>query len=242
LTTITAPVDVEFRSDITVQLHTAVANDLTVVHAARVSTLGEQAETRANPERDQGLINYLMRSRHGSPFEHSLMTFRVHAPIVVWREQMRHRMASYNEESARYRVLGPVFYLPARDRNLVQVGKPGHYQFVPGTDEQYELVVDAIRTVGTIAYGKYQAQLAGGIAPEVARMVLPVNTYSSAYVTMNARALMNFLSLRTTSPDARYPSSPLHEIEMVAEQFEQHFAQLMPWTHAAFVRHGRVAP
>jgi thymidylate synthase (FAD) len=170
------------------------------------------------------------------------MTFRVHAPIVVWREQMRHRMASYNEESARYRVLGPVFYLPARDRNLVQVGKPGHYQFVPGTDEQYELVVDAIRTVGTIAYGRYQAQLAGGIAPEVARMVLPVNTYSSAYVTMNARSLMNFLSLRTTSPDARYPSSPLHEIEMVAEQFEQHFAQLMPWTHAAFVRHGRVAP
>ncbi|WP_204268146.1 FAD-dependent thymidylate synthase, partial [Escherichia coli] len=68
--------------------------------------------------RDRGLINYLMRDRHGSPFEHNSMTFYVQAPIFVFREFMRHRIASYNEESGRYRELRPVFYVPARERNL----------------------------------------------------------------------------------------------------------------------------
>ena len=80
------------------------------------------------------------------------------------------------------------------------------------------------------------------IAREVARMVLPVTIYSSAYVTMNARALMNFLSLRKKSDDATYPSYPQREIEMVAEAYEEHFARLMPITHEAFVASGRVAP
>ena len=154
-------------------------------------------ESRAEDEkRDKGLINYLMRDRHGSPFEHNSMTFYVQAPIFVFREFMRHRIASYNEESARYRELNPVFYVPAPDRNLIQVGKPGAYDFVPGTAEQAALTREATIHAVTVAYQEYERMLEAGIAREVARGVLPVATYSSMYVTMNARSLMNFLSLQ----------------------------------------------
>jgi thymidylate synthase (FAD) len=81
-----------------------------------------------------------------------------------------------------------------------------------------------------------------GVAREVARGVLPVTIYSSAYVTMNARALMNFLSLRQNVEGQRFPSFPQREIEMVAEKYESIFQELMPITHAAFVQNGRVAP
>jgi len=73
-------------------------------------------------------------------------------------------------------------------------------------------------------------------------MVLPVSIYSSAYVTLNARSLMNFLSLRLKSHDSRYPSYPQREIEMVAEHYEEAWSRLMPITHASFVANGRVAP
>lgn len=121
--------EIIFRSDVTVELVRASAADSDVLFAARVSTQGEQtlesaaAATDASEDekRSKGLINYLMRDRHGSPFEHNSMTFYVQAPIFVFREFMRHRIASYNEESGRYRELNPVFYVPAPERNLIQV-------------------------------------------------------------------------------------------------------------------------
>jgi thymidylate synthase (FAD) len=105
---------IQFRSDMTVELVRASAHDSDVLFAARVSTQGEKTlEAAASgveaSDRDRGLINYLMRDRHGSPFEHNSMTFYVQAPIFVFREFMRHRIASYNEESGRYRELRPVF-------------------------------------------------------------------------------------------------------------------------------------
>ncbi len=84
--------------------------------------------------------------------------------------------------------------------------------------------------------------LEAGIAREVARMVLPVSIYSSAYVTLNARSLMNFLSLRRKVEGSHFPSYPQREIEMVAERYEEEWSRLMPITHATFVRNGRVAP
>jgi thymidylate synthase (FAD) len=84
--------------------------------------------------------------------------------------------------------------------------------------------------------------LAAGVAREVARGVLPVATYSSMYVTLNARSLMNFLSLRTKREGSTFPSFPQREIEMVAEKMEDLWAPLMPITHAAFCDAGRVAP
>lgn len=236
--------EVTFRSDVTVELVRSSASDADVVFAARVSTKGEQSLDDVNTDagRSAGLINYLMRDRHGSPFEHTSFTFFVHAPIFVWREHMRHRIASYNEESGRYRELDPVFYLPGPERKLVQQGKPGAYVFVPGTTEQHQLVNEQVRASCAQSYAAYQAMLDGGVAREVARMVLPVTIYSSAYVTMNARALMNFLSLRTKFEDSFFSSFPQREIEMVAEKYEEEFARLMPLTHDAFKSNGRVAP
>ena len=124
------------------------------------------------------------------------MTFFVSAPIFVFREFMRHRIASYNEESGRYRELRPVFYIPSAERKLIQVGKTGAYTFVDGTKEQFDVTVAAMKDAYVIAYDSYQKMLEAGVAREVARVVLPVATYSSMYVSMNARALMNFLSLR----------------------------------------------
>jgi thymidylate synthase (FAD) len=237
--------DIIFRSDVTVELVRSTANDRDVLFAARVSTQGEQSldgnEADAT-DRDKGLINYLMRDRHGSPFEHNSMTFYVQAPIFVFREFMRHRIASYNEESGRYRELRPVFYVPGADRNLVQVGKTGSYEFTPGTPEQTQLVDTEVRAVCTEAYASYQRMLDAGVAREVARMVLPVTIYSSMYVTMNARSLMNFLSLRTMREGTHFPSFPQREIEMVAEKMEQFWVDLMPMTSASFNANGRVAP
>jgi thymidylate synthase (FAD) len=239
----TAP-DIEFRSDMTVELVKHSASDADVVFAARVSTKGEASldEVESDATGSSGLINYLMRDRHGSPFEHNSLTFFVSAPIFVFREFMRHRIASYNEESGRYRELRPVFYVPAPDRRLVQEGKPGAYVFVEGSAEQHRLVDRLVRESCTQAYDAYQQMLAAGVAREVARIVLPVTTYSSMYVTMNARALMNFLSLRTKRDNSRNPSYPQREIEMVADAMEIEWAALMPLTHAAFEAHGRVAP
>jgi thymidylate synthase (FAD) len=236
--------DVRFRSDVTVELVKSSASDGDVLFAARVSTAGEQSldQVGADAERSAGLINYLMRDRHGSPFEHNSFTFFVSAPIFVFREFMRHRTFSYNEESGRYRRLEPVFYVPGPDRKLVQQGKPGRYVFVDGTPEQHKLVDEATRNVCTSAYRAYLEMLEAGIAREVARGVLPVSIYSSMYATCNARALMHFLSLRTKREDSTFPSFPQREIEMVAEQMEAAFATAMPLTHAAFNRNGRVSP
>ena len=236
--------DIEFKSHMTVELVRANAQDADVLFAARVSTKGEQSleDVNADASKSGGLINYLMRDRHGSPFEHNSMTFYVQAPIFVFREFMRHRIASYNEESGRYKNLSAVFYTPAPERNLIQVGKPGAYSFEPGTSEQHAMVDAEIKASCTQAYESYQRMLDAGIAREVARAVLPVNIYSSMYVTMNARALMNFLSLRTTREGTHFPSFPQREIEMVAEQMEDEWAKLMPLTYAAFNKNGRVAP
>ncbi|MFM7210572.1 MAG: FAD-dependent thymidylate synthase [Actinomycetota bacterium] len=228
----------------TVELVKATARDSDVIWAARVSTKGESSleDVDADPEKARGLINYLMRDRHGTPFEHTSLTYFVSAPIFVFREFMRHRIASYNEESGRYRELRPVFYVPGPDRNLVQQGKPGAYEFVPGTPEQHRIVVEQTEASCRQAYAAYQEMLAAGVAREVARIVLPVTTYSSMYVTMNARALMNFLSLRTKHPGSHFPSFPQREIEMVADLMEAEWAALMPITHEAFAANGRVAP
>jgi thymidylate synthase (FAD) len=240
----TTPQPIRFRSDVDVELIRSSAHDGDVLFAARVSTKGEQSLEGVDddPAKSAGLINYLMRDRHGTPFEHNSMTFYVRAPIFVFREFMRHRIASYNEESGRYRELRPDFYVPASDRNLVQVGKPGAYEFEKGTPEQRALVTREIEASCTQAYEAYQRMLAAGVAREVARAVLPLTIYSSMYVTMNARSLMNFLSLRTKREGSHFPSFPQREIEMVAEKMETFWADLMPLTYEAFNKAGRVAP
>jgi thymidylate synthase (FAD) len=235
--------EIRFRSDVSAELIKSSASDSDVVFAARVSTVGATHEDEVSEEKTFGLINYLMRDRHGSPFEHTSFTFLIEAPIFVAREFMRHRAGwSYNETSGRYRELEPVFYIPSRDRNLVQVGKPGAYTFEPGSEAQHTIMNGHMNYVFEGALYSYRLMLDMGIAKEVARSVLPVGLFTSFYATCNARSLMHFLGLRTTSSLAKFPSFPQREIEMVAEQMEGALARKMPETYAAFNANGRVAP
>ena len=237
--------EIVFRSDVTVDLVRSQASDSDVIFAARVSTQGEKSKSVVGTDasdRDKGLINYLMRDRHGSPFEHNTFTFYVEAPNFVFREYMRHRIASYNEESGRYRQMRPIFYVPGPERKLVQKGKPGAYDFYEGSPEQHDIVTKAYKAQCESAYAAYLEMLEAGVAREVARGVLPLTMFSSMYVTVNARSMMNFLSLRTKREGSHFPSFPQREIEMVAEKIEEFFAEAMPLTHEAFNAGGRVAP
>ncbi|WP_370424015.1 FAD-dependent thymidylate synthase [Streptomyces sp. QH1-20] len=225
-----------------VELVQQAGTDAMVCRAARVSTLGKEFP-EINDMKDRGLINFLMRDRHGSPFEHGIFTFRISAPIFVVREFMRHRAGmSYNEESGRYKELEPVFYVPSDKRPLVQVGKAGAYDFKMGTFGQWWTAEESMRTAYVTSWDMYQRMLAEGIAREVARSVLPVGTFSNFYVSCNPRSLMHLLSLRTKSHDATYKSFPQVEMQMVADQIEAEFKRLMPVTHEMFTKHGRVTP
>lgn len=233
--------DVTFTSEMKVEYLDHLGSDVDIARAAWVSTMGERAD-EGNPERVKGLINMLMRDRHGSPFEQGLMRFRVTAPIVVFREHHRHRIASYNEMSGRYVEMKPNFYVPSNNRPLVQIGKPGSYKFEQGDDIQYAVTNDIFIDNSHDAWGRYQYMLSKGIAKEVARMVLPLNLMSTMVVAMNPRALMNFLSLRVKSEEARYPTFPMWEIDQVAQQYEGFFSTYFPHTWNSFIDNGRVAP
>lgn len=231
---------VNYRSDFDVDLIESAGSDELICKAARVSTLGASS---LDSEHSAGLIKFLLSNRHGSPFEHGMMMFRISAPIMVWREFMRHRVGwSYNEESGRYKELDPCFYIPPPHRNLVQVGKPGQYMFVPGKEQDRDVLQAALEYSYNAAWYSYQKMLEAGIAKEVARLVLPVAVYSTAYVTCNPRSMMSFLSLRTKVDGALFPSFPQWEINEVANKMEEHFSYLYPITHAAFNAARRVAP
>jgi thymidylate synthase (FAD) len=238
--------EITLTSDITVRLIQKVGGDEMVVAAARVSTSGEEAlkYAAAPAEENAGLIRYLMRNRHGTPFEHSCLTFFVHAPIFVWREWHRHRVGfSFNEESARYKTLDPVFYVapPGRPSRKVVGWKPGRPEFE--VDEALTRRVNARNaSVYGLAYEKYLLNLEDGADPGLARDCLPVGIYSSCWVTCNPRSLMAFLSLRTRDETARHAGYPLHEIEVAARACEDIFKAGWPLTHAAWVEFGRVGP
>ena len=214
-----------------IALDGALASDLAVVNGARVSFNQESDELT---ERDHGLIRFLMREGHGSPFEHGYFRFIVKAPIFVVREHHRHRAGhSYNEWSGRYSKMEPEFYVP--DFVRTQVGKPGAYTFEPVDDDVRDLTRRAIELNALRAFQTYERLLEQGVAKEVARAVLPLSTYTKYYWSCNPRSLMHFCMLRN-SDDAMF------EIRQYAAAAESFLERLMPITHAAFVERGRVAP
>jgi thymidylate synthase (FAD) len=207
------------------------ASDLAVVNGARVSF---NVASEAMSERDAGLIRFLMRDRHGSPFEHGYFRFIVKAPIFVVREHHRHRAGhSYNEWSGRYSKLEAEFYVP--DFVRTQVGKPGAYTFEPVAPEVRELARSEIAQAAAQAFEAYERMLERGVAKEVARTVLPLSLYTKYYWSCNPRSLMHFCSLRN-SEQAQF------EIREYARAAEGFLERAMPVTHAAFVANGRIAP
>lgn len=230
-----------FTSELDVDLVQYVGSDETIANAARVST-GADVDAYTEEENAK-LINYLMKHRHGSPFEHNSMTFKISAPIFVFREFQRHRIGwSYNEVSARYKQMDPVFYVYPPTRPLVQQGSSAHPDLVDGHPAMSTMVNHEMMTAYSHSWGTYKALLRDGAANEVARSVLPVGLYSEMFATCNARSLMAFLSLRVDSLDATFETKPQWEIEMVARQMEDQFANLFPDTYYSFVKNGRVAP
>jgi thymidylate synthase (FAD) len=215
-----------------VRLDDAMASDLSVVNGARVSFARHK---QVMEESDEGLIRFLMRERHGTPFEHNSFRFHIRAPIFVTREWMRHRWSSFNEFSLRYAKATDDFYVPEPDDVRSQVGKPGAYSFEPVAAEVAETTRNELRAVYEAAYAAYERLVELGVARELARCALPVGAYTEFYWTVNARSLMNFLSLRAAEAAQR-------EIRRYAEACERFFAEHMPVTHAAFLANGRVAP
>ncbi len=236
-----------YKSDIDVNLVQHMGDDAMIAAAAWASTSGAEALRKAEESQGSipGVIGYLMKHRHGTPFEHGAMTIAVRAPIFVWREWHRHRMASYNEESARYKTLDPVFYIPPRDRPMMKVEdwKPGRPKFLRcESDTVYDALVHSLKGSYEQSYRAYQANQALNIDPGLTRDCLPVGIYSSCWVTFNPRSIMHFLSLRTHEPEARDVSYPLWEIDHAARKVEKIFANLWPLAYQSFVARGRVAP
>ena len=215
-----------------VRLDDAMADDLSVVNGARVSFARHKTEM---DDSDAGLIRFLMRERHGTPFEHNSFRFHIRAPIFVAREWFRHRIGSFNEFSMRYAKATEDFYVPEPDDVRSQVGKPGAYSFEPVEPDVAETTREELRSVYETAYATYERLVELGVARELARAVLPVGAYTEFYWTINARALMNFVSLRNSETAQR-------EIRRYAEACEQFLAEKMPVTYAAFVANDRTAP
>ncbi len=215
-----------------VRLDAAMADDLSVVNGARVSFARHKDEL---DDADAGLIRFLMRDRHGTPFEHNAFRFHIRCPIFVAREWFRHRIGSFNEFSMRYAKATDEFYVPEADDVRSQVGKPGAYSFEPVEPELAERTREELQAVYDVAYATYTRLVDEGVARELARSVLPVGAYTEFYWTVNARALMNFVSLRAAETAQR-------EIRRYAEACEQFLATQMPITYEAFVANNRTAP
>lgn len=227
-----------------VELVNYTGTELDIVNAARVSLQKEsdwKVKSQNNghgilDDKDIGLINFLMREKHGTPFEMGFMAqFRIKMPLFVAREHQRHRIGhSINELSGRYAELEPEFYFPSHIRK--QVGKPGAYDFEKINDEElYEEFDIHLQENSRKAYKDYVNFLEKGVAKEQARMFLPLNLYTEMRWTANSRSLMNYLELRN-SQDAQY------EIRVYAEALEKIFENHMPVTYNAFLKNERIAP
>lgn len=217
---------VEFVNESTVELVNFTGGDEMVARSAWVSTVGSESKTKDASE-IQGLINYLYKNYHLSPFEHGQFTFYIKTPLFVAREFHRHRTMSYNEVSGRYSDMKPVFYIPEPERNLIQHGKVGAYTFVPGDGEKYVKMMRTLQTNSESAWEEYMELKQAGIANEVSRMVLPLNLMTEFYATVNPRNLMQFLNLRTEA-------QALFEIRDVANKMEELFRSTMPLTAHAW--------
>lgn len=218
---------VEFVTTSKVELIKHNASDEDVARAAWVSNYGFDARLK-EPGKIRGLIKFLYREKHSSPFEHASFTFFVDTHLAVSKEFMRHRTWSYNEVSGRYKTLEPRFYIPGNDRPIIQDGNIGNYTFVPGDADHLWEVQDRIKMASESAWDDYMYMVEAGTANEVSRLVLPVNLMTQFYATANPRNVMLFLTLRNEL-------QALYEIREVAAQIEEQFALAMPITYDAYL-------
>ena len=181
-----------------------------IVRAARVSYgLGLKGA-----QQDKGLVNYLMRHYHTSPFEFVQFTFRIECPIFVARQIMRHRTFSFNEYSARYSEMKDRFYIPDTFGAQDTVNKQGTVREEYSSDQTAELQRYYVETYEQ-AYTNYQALLDAGVSREQARMILPVGIYTEMYATIDLSNLLKFLKLRMdehTQLETREVANAMYEL------------------------------
>lgn len=237
--------DVTMTDEMYIKLVRYCADDLYAIEAAQLST-GKHEFGAWQPDEDLNparFLNALMKPRHGVPWEHTFFTFAVKVPIFVTRQWQKHRISSMNELSGRYSLMIPTFYTaPFLGRPMVNIGTKMKPNMILPSHEVAEAIAHSDLHNSQMAWNEYEYRLSLGIAEEYARTVLPLNTFTQFYWSLNGRSLMNFLEKRVDDEDARVPTHPQWEIDFAAHQVEEAWASVMPLSHAAFVANGRVAP
>lgn len=210
-----------------VRLVDYMGNDLSIVRSARVSY---DADWRSGDDagKDEKLIDYLYKNKHTSPFESVTFTFEVKAPIFVFRQWHRHRTWAFNEVSARYAELPEEFYVPAVEQITMQseTNKQMRTDVQHPEAHEWQCVINAVCAKSFTAY---KAMLANGVPRELARGVLPMNTYSRMFATVNLHNLFHFLRLRLHE-HAQY------EIRVYAEAMLKRIETVVPVAVGAFRR------
>ncbi len=206
-----------------------LGDDSHIVRAARVSHAAERTEERT-VQKERNLIRYLMRHSHTSPFEQVVVTFHIKLPIFVARQWVRHRTARLNEVSGRYTVLQPEFYIPEADV-IARQSSNNHQgrEDEPVDDGLANEVITTFTEQQEQAYTSYQNLLEEhDISRELARLVLPLNTYTEWYWQIDLHNCFHFLALRMHE-HAQY------EIRMYAECIFNILQDLFPLACEAFV-------
>ena len=200
-----------------------MGNDEAIVQAARTS-YGKGLET---PTKDRGLVRYLMRHRHESPFEQCMIKLHVKLPITVARQWIRHRTAKVNEESARYTIVQNEFYIPSPERLRLQSvnNKQGSSDEVVSDAEVWH---EMFQDTPDICHVNYNSAIKAGIAKEISRVLLPESRYTQWYWTIDLRNLFNFLLLRKDV-------HAQEEIRLYADVIGDIVEQWVPWAWEAFV-------
>lgn len=198
-----------------IELIDHLGNDNTIVSSARVSYLGKSK----GEDKDKELIKYLMENKHTSPFEQVEFQFLVKCPIFVARQWMRHRTWSYNEVSRRYTSDDIDYYLPEELYYQSETNKQA--SSVPLPKELSNRLINGIKVQSEGAIRGYELLLNNGVSREHARMVLPLNLYTSFYAKTDLHNLFHFLELRRTSHAQK-------EIRLYAQAIEQLIEPVVP--------------
>lgn len=208
--------------------HITIPEDMTVDAAiARAARISYQAGT-SRSRSDAGLIDYLMRHRHTSPFEMVEFKFSVKAPLFVVQQLLRHRTASVNQESARYSVLENEFYVPEEWRAQDKVNKQGSDGYID--DEQARRMSVFYNQFIAAAYQVYGEMIGSGVSREMARLVLPASIYTKLVWKIDLHNLLHFLKLRMDSHAQQ-------EIREYAQAIYQLIQPLAPLTLKAWTNH-----
>jgi thymidylate synthase (FAD) len=202
-----------------------MGTDMDIVGAARVSYNSESK----GEQKDKGLLEYLWKNKHTSPFEMCKLKIDVKLPIFIARQWIRHRMQNINEVSARYTELPGEFYIPTKWRKNLDKGK-NKQQSEISEELDHEGLTKKVECFCEESYNQYKSLLKDGVAKEMARMVLPLNIYTQWISCWDLKNLLHFITLRD---DAHAQA----EIQEYSKAIKQILKELFPWTMEVYEKY-----